>query len=144
MSDFQASSSTQGRAFEDVVESVLTFFGWEVVGVRATVHGVEVDIIAIDPEGTEWWIECKGSHRGKVPGARRGDTVKKAVGVAWFLSTVEPRRPYMLVTSHMPNPDTVGGRLLLAAQRAGLFAEIKVIDFATQAPADDLEDEAAA
>lgn len=141
MTDFQAAASVQGRAFEDVVASILTFLDWTVVETRAVRHGVEIDIIATDPDGREWWIECKGSHRGRTPGARRGDTVKKAVGVAWYLSTCEPRCSYMLVTSHMPDPDTVGGRLLNAALAAGLFAEINVLGFArTAGPVDDLDE----
>lgn len=138
---FQAAASQQGRNFEDVVESVLTFFGWRIVDRHAVVFGVEVDIIADDPNGIEWWIECKGSHRGARPGARRGDTVKKAVGVAWYLSTCTPRCPYMLVTSHLPEPETVAGRLLEQAQRAGLFDAVKVIDFASSTPIDDLIEE---
>lgn len=70
--------------------------------------------------------------------------VKKAIGVAWYLSTCEPRCSYMLVTSHMPSPETVGGRLLEAARSAGLFAEIRVIDFSmVTGPASDLEEEVA-
>lgn len=129
MSDFQAESSRQGRVFEEAVETILRISGWGVTDHHAIIEGVEVDIVAKAPDGTEWWIECKGSWRGLTPGSKRGDTVKKAVGVAWFLSQVADPRPYMLITSHYPREGTVGHRLLTAAKNAGLFADIRVIGF---------------
>lgn len=128
-SDFQQSSSTQGREFEDAVVFLLKASGWRIIDQHFKAEGAEVDIVASDPRGQEWWIECKGSHRGTVPGSKRGDTVKKAVGVAWYLSTLEDAKPYMLVTSHMPTVGTLGDRMLDAAKEAGLFADIRVIGF---------------
>jgi hypothetical protein len=124
--DFQASSSEQGRAFESAVELLLKLHGWTIIGRRQIVHGVEIDIVADDPDGTTWWIECKGSWRGKTPGSRRGDTVKKAVGVAAYLSLQPERCKYMLITSHMPAENTVGWRMLDAACAAGWFDDVRV------------------
>lgn len=140
MTDFQAAASQQGRAFEDVAVAALTFFGWTVSARRAVVHGVEVDIVATDPDGQEWWVEVKGSHRGKTPGASRGDTVKKAIGVGWFLSMVDDPKPHMLVTSHLPKPGSVPALLLAKAQAAGLFQRIQVLSLDDQQYADDLPD----
>lgn len=140
MTDFQAASSIQGRAFEDVVVAALAFFGWKVTARRAVIHGVEVDIVATDPDGQEWWVEVKGSHRGKTPGASRGDTVKKAIGVAWFLSTVDDPKPHMLITSHLPKPGSVPALLLAKAQADGLLQQIKVLSLDDQQYADDLPD----
>jgi Holliday junction resolvase-like predicted endonuclease len=144
--NFQAAASHQGREFEDAVVSLLKFRGWSITGRRIIVHGVEIDITAQDPEGIQWWIECKGSWRGKTPGSKRGDTVKKAVGVAAFLATQTERCKYMLVTSHLPNPGTVGWRMLDAALRNGWFDEVRVAGLLlgmTDAPLDEItEDEA--
>lgn len=139
MTDFQASATEQGKAFEAVVLNILLYEGWAIVDTHATVEGVEIDIVATDPSGAEWWIECKGSHRGKTPGSKRGDTVKKAVGVAWFLSTLEDRRPYLLVTSHLPKPGTVAARLLDAAVKHGLFADVRPVGLMPHVAPDDLE-----
>ncbi len=143
MTDFQASASRQGRNYESAVESTLVAFGWSIEGVRV-IHpsGVEIDIVAVDPVGDRWFIECKGSHRGPVPGARRGDTVKKAVGVAWWLKHNDPGCRYMLVTSHMPAPGTNGARMLDDARHVGLFDRISVIaladvDYGADLPDDD-------
>lgn len=144
MTDFQASASRQGRNFEQAVESMLVAFGWSIEGVRVThACGVEVDIVAIDPGKVRWYIECKGSHRGQVPGARRGDTVKKAVGVAWYLKHHDPGCKYMLVTSHMPRSESVGGRMLDDARRVGLFDAISVLALSTIAYDEDLPDDEA-
>lgn len=139
--DFQRRASTAGRTFEDAVEALLVFHEWTIDERHAKAGGgVEIDYVATDSAGVQWWIECKGSTRGKVPGSRRGDTVKKAVGVAWFLSTLPDRRPYMLITSHLPADDSVPGRLLNAAKSAGLFDRVLVLGFGE--PAEDLpEDE---
>ena len=108
---------------------MLKISGWQVICTHQMVEGFEIDIVANDPEGKQWWIECKGSFRGSVPGSKRGDTVKKAVGVAWYLSTLEDRCPYMLVTSHLPNPGTNSERMLQAALQAGLFTQINTLGF---------------
>lgn len=136
MSDFQAQASKQGRAFEEAVAHMLSFLDWRIIDTRAKVEGVEVDLIAEDPDGIVWWIECKGSHRGAVPGSRRGDTVKKAVGVAWYLHQLPERRPYMLITSHLPTSGSVADLMLRKAQSAGLFDKVAVL----QLPGYDAED----
>lgn len=121
--NFQAVASEQGRDFERVVETLLKMSGWSIVDRHVIVAGVEVDIIAMDSNGKRWWIECKGSWRGKTPGSKRGDTVKKAVGVAAYLKHQQlvPPCPYMLVTSHMPNANSVGDLMLTEAIRQGWF-----------------------
>lgn len=123
--DYQSAASEQGREFEDAVMALLKYAGWEIKDRRNRIEGHEIDIVAIDDEGRETWVECKGSFRGTVPGLMRNDTVKKAVGVAWSLKQRIPDRPrYILVTSHIPNDGTVGATMLRDAVRGGLFDEI--------------------
>lgn len=126
--DFQALGVEQGRNFEAAAESILIAFGWSIVERHAVVTGVEIDIVADDPDGVQWWIECKGSHRGDVPGLRRGDTAKKAVATAWYLSLQPDARPYMLMTSHAPKPGSVSDRMLDAALISGIVARLNVLD----------------
>jgi hypothetical protein len=126
--NFQASASRQGRSFEDAVIAMLGVAGWVVLDRRLKVHDIEIDIVAKDPDDVEWWIECKGSGRGTQPGCQRSDTVKKAIGVAWALTTVD-RPKYMLITSHLPNEGTSTRALLERAQREGLFDRVEVLWF---------------
>ena len=144
MSDFQAESSKQGREFEDAVAFMLKAAGWTIDATKDKVEGIEIDIVATDARGVQWWIECKGSHRGKTPGSKRGDTAKKAVGVAAVLSTLPDHRPYMLVTSHLPKTGTVADTMLRVARERGWFARIEVLSLfaSTDVPDDDIgEDE---
>lgn len=138
--DFQAASTEQGKKFEEAVETLLLIAGWNIKDRHVRVHGVEIDIVAVDPFHVEWWIECKGSWRGTTQGSKRGDTVKKAVGVAWYLSTCPEPAPYMLVTSHYPNAGTVSHKLLERARQTGIFTDIRLVGFdviADDAEADD-------
>lgn len=128
ISEFQQSSSKQGKRFEEAVTFLLQIGGWTIVEEHAHVCGCEIDIVADNPAGERWWIECKGSWQGKTPGSKRGDTVKKAVGVAWYLSTLPERYPYMLITSHLPNAGTLGELMLLKAKDCGLYDEIRCVD----------------
>jgi hypothetical protein len=129
--NFQQSATQQGKSFEEAVQLFLKIGGWTIVDTHVMVDDFEIDIIADSPDGIRWWIECKGSFRGNTPGSKRGDTVKKAVGVAWYLHRLplDQRCPYMLVTSHLPNPGTNGEKMLNAALSDGLFADITTIGF---------------
>jgi Holliday junction resolvase-like predicted endonuclease len=122
---FQQASTRQGREFEDTACFYLKSEGWQIVERRYRIHGEEIDIVAIDPDGDEWWIECKGSYEGRVPGGRRIDTVKKAVAVAWSLSHVMDRPYYMLFLSHYPYRGSYGDRMLQLALYDGLFTTIR-------------------
>lgn len=128
MSDFQSSSSKQGKHFEAHVRAVLGFRGWTMVSDKPIkVDGGEVDIVALDPEGTLWWIECKGSYLN-VPGLTRQDTLKKAIATAWLILTYNSARPaYMLVTSDLPQPTSNAARYLRTAIGAGLFDRVEEI-----------------
>jgi Holliday junction resolvase-like predicted endonuclease len=128
--DFQRRAGEQGRSFEALVVFMLRAAGWTIISEKAKFEGVEIDITALEPvTGIEWWIECKGSWEGKTPGSKRGDTAKKAVGVAAYLSTFPDRKPYRLITSHLPSETTVPGRLLHVALEQGWFAAIDTVSF---------------
>lgn len=145
MNGFQATSSAQGRDFEECACGVLKHGGYEITERNVERHGFEIDIIARDATGDEWMIECKGSIRGKTPGSRRGDTVKKAVGVAAVLhrrvhASGEPYR-YMLLTSHLPTPGTMGAAMLRDAIDAGWFTDVREIGMRSFEPQQDVHDD---
>lgn len=130
--DFQRAARRQGWLFEQFVETGLLMEGWKLVAKnwREPLTGCEIDRVMLDPGGVEWWIECKGSWEGReaAKGARRGDTVKKAIGVAWMLSRLNQRdrRPYMLVVSHKPTA-RVPRKMLDAALEDGLFTAVRQV-----------------
>lgn len=131
MSDnFQASSSAQGRAFEEAVQTIVQMGGHEIINAGFTdeLSGEQVDLLVRTTKGVLVWIECKGSWntRSNVPGLRRSDTAKKAVANAWHLqnSHSDQRPPYVLVTSHLPREGSYSDHLLRDAKEAGLFTDV--------------------
>jgi hypothetical protein len=128
--NFQASSSAQGRAFEEAVQTIVRMGGHDIVNTGFTdgASGEQVDLLVRTSSGIDVWIECKGSWntRSNVPGLRRSDTAKKAVANAWHLrnSHGDDRPPYILVTSHLPREGSYSDRLLKDAKEAGLFTDV--------------------
>lgn len=120
--DFQSLASQQGKHYEAFVAAFLVFRGWKVLSEKpVTMEGGEVDLVAEDPNGTLWWIECKGSYRDQ-PGLERTDTVKKAIAVAWFLKRQHADRPaYAIYTTNKPRAGSIGARMLSAAIEDGLI-----------------------
>jgi len=124
--DFQAWATIQGKSVEQAAQTVLRIEGWHIIQTHAVIVGQEVDIVAADPGGVIWWIECKGSWRGKRPGLRRPDTLKKAIAVAWYLAVAAPDpAPYMVFTSHLPVPGSSGDAMLQAALVRGIIERVR-------------------
>jgi hypothetical protein len=110
--NFQSSSRQQGDWFEATCRQILEAAGFTVDAVHEVIDdaGVEVDIIATDQHTISFFITCKGSYRGRRPGTRRTDTLKKAIAEAYALHQ-RGWGPVLLLTSHLP--DTPTGRALL-------------------------------
>lgn len=110
---FQAMGKKQGDWFEESSRRVLEDVGFTIDARRAVIAdaGVEVDIIATNRQQISFYFTCKGSWRGRRPGARRTDTFKKAVAEALMLHA-QGWGPVVLLTSH--KPDTPAGRAMLA------------------------------
>jgi Holliday junction resolvase-like predicted endonuclease len=134
---FQSDASSQGRAFEDVVENNLTRGGWKVLRRRWQEPEtlVEIDLVAADPTGQVWWVECKGSWLSSSGrnGAIRTDTTKKLIANAALLSTVPERPPYMLATSDMPEAGSAQ-RWIAIALREGWLDRCEVVSMFSVRP----------
>jgi Holliday junction resolvase-like predicted endonuclease len=132
MTNFQKAAGDQGKAFEDIVRTVLTVSGAQIVDQNwkdpATLE--QVDFVARTSSGVEFWVEAKGSWQGRTKGLERSDTTKKAVANGWHLTYVhgEDRPPYVLITSHLPKPGTVAAREIEDAEHAGLFSAVILAD----------------
>jgi Holliday junction resolvase-like predicted endonuclease len=127
--DFQSLSGQQGKHYENHVRMILGFRSWTLLSeTPVKVEGGEVDIVALDPHGTLWWIECKGSYRDQ-PGLLRPDTLKKAIATAWLIKQYNPERPaYMLVTTNLPAPDSNAAKYLRTAIGEGLFDRVEEVN----------------
>lgn len=127
MSDFQRAAGDQGREFERQCRYILDLHHFAVTPGRLRLEiGVEIDIDA-SIDGRRYWFECKGSFLGDRPGTLRTDTMKKALSSAFLLHVsrdVFDWPPFVLLTSHLPKPDSAGGRMLEQAQKAGVFHDV--------------------
>ncbi len=123
MSDFQASAGIQGRQFAEQCDQLLHHYGFEVQG-RELVRnvGVEIDCVAKSPLGNLVWFEYKGSVQGSRPGLLRTDTLKKAIANGALLAGETDRRPYVVLTSHLPTTGS-GAAMLAAALRLGYIGD---------------------
>lgn len=122
--DPQSRSSRYGRAYETQVAAGLEQHGWLIKERkwREPLANIEIDIVAIDPDGIETWVECKGSL-GPRAGAKRTDSAKKFIADAALIYALYPedeRRPYLLITSDLPEKETDSAKKWLdAAVRLG-------------------------
>lgn len=124
MTDFQGSSSRQGRQFAEQCDELLRNYGFELHGplvVREV--GVEIDRVATSPKGLRVWLEYKGSVQGSRPGLLRTDTLKKAIANGALLQAVDPRHPYVVLTSHVPTTGS-GASMLRTALAAGYLDDV--------------------
>lgn len=134
LSNRQAAAGRQGAQFEAAVKVTLQIEGWTVTAERWR-HpdlDVEVDFVATDPLGQEWWIECKGSWEGNRPGLARTDTVKKAVSNAALLFLDPDHRPFLLVASHPPKGGA-GAVWLRRARDIGWIDEVRFLGLGASA-----------
>lgn len=127
--DRQAASSRQGSAFEETVYNLLLIEGWTVDerNWREPNVDIEIDIVATNPLGVRWWIECKGSWESTRNGLQRTDTLKKAIANGALLRVLPERCPYMVITSHLPT--TGAGKTWLDAAIQIYVDEFRTVGF---------------
>lgn len=124
MTDFQAQAGRQGRRFADQCNDALKSVGFELQGsLRLPEIGVEIDQVATTQSGRRLWFEYKGSVRGKTPGLMRTDTTKKAIANAALTRTLSNARPFVVVTSHLPEKGYALA-MLKTALTAGYFEAV--------------------
>jgi hypothetical protein len=127
VTDFQASGGVQGRQFADQCDQLLRHYGFTLADRLVIAHvGIEVDRVATSPRGREVWFEYKGSVQGTRPGLIRTDTLKKAVANGALLAGVADRRPFVVLTSHLPRAGS-GLAMLDMALRLGYFTDVVCI-----------------
>lgn len=115
MTDFQASAGIQGRQFTEQCDQLLRHYGFELHGKQLFAElGVEVDQTAVSPGGSLVWFEYKGSVQGNRPGLLRTDTLKKAIANGALLAAHPEPKPYVVITSHMPESGSAAAMLATA------------------------------
>ncbi len=133
MTNFQASGVVQGRQFAEQCDQLLSHIGFKLIGkMNLRLCGVEIDQVAISPSGQEVWFEYKGSVQGDRPGLRRTDTLKKAVANGALLKASGEGKPYVVLTSHLPDAGAGKAMLDLALEAGYMQDVICIYDPASQ------------
>jgi hypothetical protein len=120
---FQAESKKSGGDFEDKVFGELTNLGF--IDIQKNVFipgaGVEIDFLA---DGK--YVEAKGGYDGdkKRPGAKRTDSVKKAIANGALLKAVNPDAHYTVYFSSKPREGGSSDQMINTALRANLIDEV--------------------
>ena len=122
-SNFQSESKKSGVDFEDKVFEELTNLGF--IDIQKNVFvpgaGVEIDFLA---DGK--YIEAKGGYNGdkKRPGARRTDSVKKAIANGALLKAVNPEAHYTVYFSSKPKEGGSSDQMNNTALQAKFIDEV--------------------
>jgi len=127
-SDFQSDSKKSGDHFEYLVYSDLISRGFTKIKKNHYVEGTgcEVDFFADDKE----YVEAKGGFEGngKRPGAKRTDSVKKAIANGALIKAIKSDSYYVVYFSSMPHANSYSDQMLKLALQNKIIDEIRYID----------------
>lgn len=127
MNNFQAESTISGDDFEDKVYIDLSRSGHKDVARHVIIPevGVEADF-AYMIRNTQVYVEAKGGFqgKGKRPGAKRTDNVKKAIANAALVKSEFPDVKYIIYFSDLPVHGKSSHKMLKAAVKAGFVDQV--------------------
>ena len=125
---FQAESKKSGDDFEGLVLEDLSNRGFKSIekNVYVPEAGVEIDFYADNRE----YVEAKGGYEGekKRPGAKRTDSVKKAVANGALLKAVKPESYYVVYFSSKPKAGGSSDQMIKVALEAKIIDEVRYIE----------------
>ena len=111
--DFQARAVREGKAARDLAREALEEFGFTDIEANVSFPvGVEVNFVARDQAGKEWFFDVSGGFTSNRPGLRRTDTLWKALGKAAVLHQAKNTVPLVLLTTDAPAPNSAGAAAL--------------------------------
>lgn len=123
---FQAESTLSGIKFENIVASDLLLKGFDNLDRNVYIEeaGIEIDYVY-----QNIYIEAKGGEEGegKRPGAKRTDSVKKAIANGALLKQIYPDSIYIVYFSSEPVPNSSSDNMLKLAIKSGFIDEIRYL-----------------
>jgi hypothetical protein len=132
--NFQATSKRVGNNFEESVLQDLKSKNFRFIDKDVTLEeiGCEIDFIAfneLDLSDAEY-VEAKGGEEeeGKRPGAKRTDSVKKAIANAALMKASMGNVRCVAYFSSKPNPNSSSDKMLTTALKFGILDEIRFIE----------------
>lgn len=127
--NFQSESKKSGDAFEDLVLADLISRGF--LDIQKNVYmvgtGCEVDYFAKGDRCE--YVECKGGLEGekKRPGAKRTDSVKKAIANGAIMKTIYEYMYYVVYFSDTPEPGSYSDQMINQALKHKIIDEVRYI-----------------
>lgn len=107
--DFQARAVREGKAAKEYAKELLLACGFKDLQTDVRFpQGVEVNFVAQDQAGRQWFFDVSGGFTSTRPGLKRTDTLWKAVGKAAILKEVKPNIPLVLLTTDAPDEGSAG------------------------------------
>ena len=111
--DFQARAVREGRAARDLAREALEKCGFAAIDANVTLpEGVEINFVARDEAGKQWFFDVSGGFTSNRPGLRRTDTLWKALGKAAVLNSAYPGAPLVVLTTNAPARNSAGDAAL--------------------------------
>jgi hypothetical protein len=123
LGNFQSESKKSGDHFEDAV--LFDLHKKEYINIMKNVFipdaGIEIDFVADDH-----YIEAKGGLDGdkKRPGAKRTDSVKKAIANGALLKAVYKNAYYVVYFSSKPIPGSSSDKMINIAKKSGIIDDV--------------------
>lgn len=116
--DFQQRAVREGKAAKDFAESLIAHCGFHEIKKNVKLRGgLEVNFVALDADGEQWYFHVSGAFTSTRPGLRRTDTLWKALG-GLLLSQqngISSERVVLLSTD-LPAPGSSGAKALQATR----------------------------
>jgi site-specific DNA-methyltransferase (adenine-specific) len=117
--DPQSRAVREGRAARELASALLEAAGFTIVKEDQRFScGVEVNFVATDNAGRQWFFDVSGAFTSTRGGLRRTDTLWKALGKAAILkATHSGDYELIFLTTDLPEPGTSGDAALKAARK---------------------------
>jgi hypothetical protein len=131
ISDFQAQSTKSGNKFEDLVLADLKRMGFKKIQKRIVLEdlGIEADFGHASFAGKQVYVEAKGGEAGykKRPGARRTDSVKKAIANGALIKAEYPDAQFIIYFSELPKHGSFSHKMIKNAIMAGYVDAVRYL-----------------
>jgi DNA modification methylase len=119
----------EGRKASDIVRLVLGQAGFSAIEARnVKVRGVAVGLRARDGKGRMWFFDVVGGFSNEQPGLRRNETLWRALGKAGALTAAHPGLRFVLFTTELPAPGSVGSKAIAAARGSSVTDVVDLLD----------------
>ena len=112
---YRARGVREGRRARELAKWALLDAGFAIVSENKRLEaGVQVNFVAEDQTGREWFFDVCGAFTSTRAGLQRAEILWKALGKATVVQHTRPGGRYVLMTTEKPAPTSAGGHALNA------------------------------